>query len=95
MSARNMTSHIVISAPRKAVGGGVKPSVSSRIQSRPTGGSKIGGGVSKTTPPSKQVKPVAKPAAAKSTNNAAEIKALGEENTRLQNQVREHFFPLP
>ena len=87
----------VVSAPRKAVGMGVKPAVSSRIQSRSTGGSKIGGGVSKTTPPSRQVKATAKPAAAKSTNNAAsaaEIKALNEEVARLQDQVREYFLLL-
>lgn len=80
-------------APRKPIGGGVKPAVSSRIQSRPTGsGSKIGG--AKTTPPGKVAKNVAKPpsgtAAAKgaaSAANAAELKALQEEVTQLKDHV--------
>ena len=83
-------------APRKP-GAGVKPAVSSRIQTRTTGsGSKIGGakiGGAKTTPPGRVAKGVGKPAATASTKgtasaaNAAEIKALTDENTRLQDQV--------
>lgn len=83
---------LYILAPRKPVGSGIKSTASSRIQSRPTGMSKIGGGVSKTTPTTKQVRSAPKASAGKAssgnTASAAEIKALTEENTRLQNQVR-------
>ena len=79
-------------APRKPVGSGIKPAVSSRIQSRPTGVSKISSGVSKTTPTTKQVKSASKAVPGKSSGgsaaSAAEIKALNEEITRLQDQVR-------
>jgi hypothetical protein len=80
-------------APRKPIGGGVKPAVSSRIQSRPAG-SKIGGakiGGAKTTPPKKVTKSAAKassgPTAAVSASNAAELKALQEQVKQLEDQV--------
>lgn len=71
----------------------MKPAASSRIQSRPTGsGSKIGG--AKTTPPGRAAKSAAKPPSggnvakgAAGAANAAELKALTEENARLQEQV--------
>ena len=84
-------SFFTLLAPRKPIGGGVKPAVSSRIQSRTTG-SKIGG--AKTTPPGRVAKGVSKPpsgsGAAKGTANAAsaaELKALQEEVKRLEEQV--------
>ena len=89
----NFSGTLYILAPRKPVGSGIKPTATSRIQSRPTGMSKIGGGgVAKTTPTTKQVKSAPKASAGKAssgnTASAAEIKALTEENTRLQDQVR-------
>ena len=86
-------------APRKAVGG-VKPAVSSRIQSRPTGsGSKIG--TAKSTPPKKVTKAGTKPTSgtsaakgAASAANAAELKALQEQVAQLQDQVSPTVYSI-